>query len=48
MRGDTLSVRFAEPVDGVTPGQSVVLYHDDIVAGGGIIEKRVALEKAIL
>jgi tRNA-specific 2-thiouridylase len=48
VRGDTLSVRFTEPVDGVTPGQSVVLYRDDIVAGGGVIEKRVALEEAIL
>lgn len=48
MRGGILSVRFAETVDGVTPGQSVVLYRDDIVAGGGVIEKRVALEQAIL
>jgi len=42
-RGETLSVTFHEPVDGVTPGQSVVLYHDDIVVGGGVIEKRVAM-----
>lgn len=48
LRDDTLSVRFQEPVDGVTPGQSVVLYHDDIVAGGGVIEKRVALRQALL
>lgn len=48
VRGDTLSVRFTEPVDGVTPGQSVVLYRDNIVAGGGVIEKRVALEETIL
>ena len=41
--GDTLSVRFDEPVDSVTPGQSVVLYHGDIVAGGGVIEKRVEM-----
>jgi len=41
--GGTLSVRFDEPVDSVTPGQSVVLYHDDIVAGGGVIEKRVEM-----
>jgi tRNA-specific 2-thiouridylase len=46
--GDILSVTFKEPVDCVTPGQSVVLYHDDIVAGGGVIEKRVALGEAIL
>lgn len=42
-RDETLSVTFHQPVDGVTPGQSIVLYHDDIVVGGGIIEKRVAM-----
>ena len=30
-------IRFATPVWGVTPGQSVVLYCDDLVVGGGII-----------
>ena len=30
-------IRFAAPVWGITPGQSVVLYQDDLVVGGGII-----------
>lgn len=32
-----LTVRFDEPVFGVTPGQSLVLYNGDIVLGGGRI-----------
>jgi tRNA-specific 2-thiouridylase len=32
-----LQVTFGAPVEAVTPGQSVVLYHGDIVLGGGII-----------
>lgn len=34
----SLEVHFNEPVEAVTPGQSVVLYDGDIVLGGGIIE----------
>ena len=30
-------IEFATPVWGITPGQSVVLYDDDLVVGGGII-----------
>ena len=30
-------IRFATPVWGITPGQSVVFYADDLVIGGGII-----------
>jgi len=30
-------IEFATPVWGITPGQSVVLYQDDLVIGGGII-----------
>lgn len=32
-----VSLRFLEPVWGVTPGQSVVFYKDGLVVGGGII-----------
>ena len=34
----TLEVRFAEPASQVSPGQSVVLYQGDEVAGGGVVE----------
>ena len=30
-------LEFASPVWGITPGQSVVIYQDDLVVGGGII-----------
>ena len=35
-----LSVQFSEPQIAVTPGQSIVFYRDDVVLGGGIIEKK--------
>ena len=35
--GQALAVRFDEPVFGVTPGQSLVLYDGDLVLGGGQI-----------
>lgn len=35
--GDSLELRFDEPVWGVTPGQSLVLYQDGLVVGGGLI-----------
>jgi tRNA-specific 2-thiouridylase len=34
-------VIFEKEVDGIAPGQSVVLYDGDMVAGGGIIEKAI-------
>ncbi len=34
----SLEVEFENPVTSITPGQSVVLYDDDIVLGGGIID----------
>lgn len=36
--GERLTVQFDEPVRAITPGQSVVLYDQDCVIGGGIIE----------
>jgi tRNA-specific 2-thiouridylase len=35
---DRIRVDFEEPVRAITPGQSVVLYTDDWIAGGGVIE----------
>ena len=36
-----ISVQFSKPQTAVTPGQSIVFYEDDIVLGGGIIEKNI-------
>ena len=37
IEGATAELTFAEPVWGVTPGQSLVLYQDGLVVGGGLI-----------
>lgn len=34
-----MKIKFAKPMSGLAPGQSLVLYHNDLVVGGGIIEK---------
>jgi tRNA-specific 2-thiouridylase len=39
--GDSMKVLFETPQDAVTPGQSVVLYHQDMVVGGGIITESI-------
>lgn len=39
--GDGVRVIFAENQRAVTPGQSVVFYDNDLVVGGGIIEKSI-------
>lgn len=41
---DQIEVIFDEPQKSVTPGQSVVLYQDDVVLGGATIEKPVLCE----
>jgi tRNA-uridine 2-sulfurtransferase len=38
VEGDRLHVRFREPQRGITPGQSCVVYRDELVLGGGRIE----------
>jgi len=38
---DKIRIDFAEPQMSVTPGQSVVLYDEDVVIGGGIIKERI-------
>jgi tRNA-specific 2-thiouridylase len=42
--GDTLSVVFDTPEEGVSPGQACVLYAGDRVLGGGFIEQTVRAE----
>ena len=37
--GDRLVVRFAKPQEAVAPGQSVVLYDETTVLGGGVIQE---------
>jgi tRNA U34 2-thiouridine synthase MnmA/TrmU len=35
---DVNTINFTTPVWGVTPGQSLVIYKDNLVVGGGIIQ----------
>jgi len=35
----SMSVLFDEPQEAITPGQTVALYEDDVVLGGGVIER---------
>ena len=39
--GNTVRVEFAQPQKSVTPGQSVVFYHGDVVLGGAVIDEAI-------
>lgn len=44
LRDGTVRVAFEAPQTAVTPGQSVVFYDDDVVVGGGIIQRKIRNE----
>lgn len=37
-----LKIIFQDPQESITPGQSVVLYHDDCILAGGVIQKTIS------
>ena len=37
--GKSLQFRFARPQIGISPGQSIVLYRNEEIVGGGVISK---------
>jgi tRNA-specific 2-thiouridylase len=45
IRDEFMEIIFDTPQEAVTPGQSAVLYHDDFLIGGGIIDRTIPIER---